>query len=76
MAPSIGRYRSGPKLESFMRSCNVEFERAGRSRVPALVECLVELNKGDDARAVMTRIVEAAAAPSDFIDLSEKGPPR
>lgn len=70
--PSIGHYRSAYHLEKFMRSCNVDFALAGRSRVPALVECLVELNSADDAKAVMSRLLEAAAAPSDFIDEPEK----
>ena len=71
-APSIGHYRSAYYLGKFTRSCNVDFQLGGRSRIPALVECLTELNAGDDARSVITRIVEAAAAPSDFIDAPEK----
>lgn len=70
--PPIGLYRSAYYIERFMRSCNVEFALGGRSRVPAVVECLIDINGRDDARETLTRIVEAAAAPSDFIDKPEK----
>lgn len=55
-----------------MRSCNVEFALAGRSRVPAVVECLIDLNGRDDAQEIITRLIETVAAPSDFIDAPEK----
>jgi DNA-binding transcriptional LysR family regulator len=43
-SPAIGHYRSAYYIERFMRSCNVEFALGGRSRVPAVVECLIDLN--------------------------------
>ena len=70
--PAIGHYRSAYYIERFMRSCNVEFALAGRSRVPAVVECLIDLNGRDNAREAITGIVEAVASPSDFIDEPEK----
>ncbi|MFM9937858.1 MAG: abortive infection family protein [Hyphomicrobiaceae bacterium] len=71
-SPAIGHYRSAYYIERFMRSCNVEFALAGRSRVPAVVECLIDLNGRDDAQEVITRVIETVAAPSDFIDAPEK----
>ena len=62
----IGIYRSGPKLESFMRGCNVDFQLAG-SRVPSLVDCPLNLNRGEEPQKVLPRIIEAAANPRDFI---------
>lgn len=63
--PPIGIYRSAAKLGSFMRNCNVDFQVVG-SRVPSLVERLLEINRGPDPAPTLTRIVEAAADPRDF----------
>lgn len=64
--PSIGIYRSGPKIEKFMRACNVAFQLDG-SRVPSLVNCLINLNNGIEPEKVLPRIIESAADPRDFI---------
>ena len=45
LTPPVGIYRSGPKIEKFMRGCNVAFTVEG-SRVPSLVKCLNRLNNG------------------------------
>ncbi len=42
--PPIGIYRSGPKIEKFMRGCNVAFTVDG-SRVSSLVQCLINRGK-------------------------------
>ncbi|MGN7871869.1 hypothetical protein, partial [Paracoccus sp. 22332] len=65
LTPPVGLYRSGPKLEKFMRGCNVAFTVEG-SRVPSLVKCLNRLNNGFEAPPHLTRIIEAAADPRDF----------
>ncbi|WP_424124321.1 abortive infection family protein [Roseiarcus sp.] len=70
--PLIGLYRSGPKLERFMRSCNVDFRIGNSSRLPALTECLIQVARGEDAQALLPRIIEAAADPRDFADAPEK----
>jgi len=69
--PPIGIYRSGPKIEKFMRACNVAFTLNG-SRVPSLVERLINLNNGFEAEQVLPRIIEAAADPRDFIHEPER----
>ena len=69
--PPIGIYRSGPKIEKFMRACNVAFRLDG-SRVPSLVNCLINLNNGFEAEQVLPRIIEAAADPRDFIHDPER----
>jgi hypothetical protein len=69
--PPIGIYRSGPKIEKFMRACNVEFSVSG-SRVPSLVARLIEINNGYEPEKVLPRIIEAAADPRDF----SNDPPR
>lgn len=69
--PPIGIYRSGPKLEKFMRACNVAF-RVDGSRVPSLVACLININNGAEAEHILPRIVEAATDPRDFIHDPER----
>ncbi|MBY6135023.1 abortive infection family protein [Nocardioides marinus] len=64
--PPIGIYRSGTKLEQFMRRNNVSFKVEG-SRVPSLIDCLNRQNTSSEAADVMTRIVESAADPRDFM---------
>lgn len=63
--PPIGIYRSGPRIEKFMRGCNVDFQLTG-SRVPCLVECLIALNRADGYEPLV-RVIEAAADPRDFV---------
>ena len=70
-APPIGLYRSGPKLESYMRTCGVMMSVGNSSRVPTLVSAIIEtMNKGD--ATVLMRIIEHAADPRDFITAPEK----
>lgn len=69
--PPIGIYRSGPKLEKFMRGCNVAFKVEG-SRVPSLIDCLIKLNNGLEAEETLTRIIETAADPRDFVQDPER----
>jgi len=64
--PPIGIYRSGPKLESFMRSCNVQMSVGGGSRVPTLVSALIAVNQEGD-QTVLKAIAERAADPRDFL---------
>ncbi len=70
--PMIGLYRSGPRLERFMRSCNVDFRVGSNSRLPALTECLIKVARGEDAQTLLPRIIEAAADLRDFMDAPEK----
>jgi len=67
----IGIYRSGPKIERFMRACNVEFQITG-SRVPNLSDCLIRINNSPDAQETLPRIIEAASDPRDFINDPER----
>ncbi len=70
--PMVGLYRSGPKLERFMRSCNVDLRVGSNSRLPVLTECLIAVARGEDAQTLLPRIIEAAADPRDFVDAPEK----
>jgi hypothetical protein len=70
--PVVALYRSGPKLERFMRSCNVDLRVGSNSRLPALTECLIDVARGEDAPKLLARIIEAATDPRDFLDAPEK----
>jgi len=67
----VGIYRSGPKIEKFMRSCNVSFQVTG-SRLPSLVDRLISITHEDGSSATFTRLLEAAADPRDFIHDAKK----
>lgn len=69
--PPIGIYRSGPQLERFMRGCNVDF-RINGSRVPSLTTALLDMNRGFEPEGGLTKIIEAAADPRDFIHEPER----
>lgn len=72
--PMVGLYRSGPRLEQFMRTCNVEMKIGSGSRYPTLVECLINVAKGPNADQLLPRIIERAADPRDFINEGNKLP--
>jgi hypothetical protein len=65
-------YRSGLRLERFMRTCNVDLQVGSNSRLPALTECLIQVARGEDVQTLLPRIIEAAADPRDFLDAPEK----
>lgn len=70
--PPVGRYRSGPQLEKFMRSCNIDFRVGQQSRLTALANCLIAINNDSNATTVLKRIIESAADPRDFVTEPEK----
>ncbi len=64
--PVIGLYRSGPKIETFMRSCGAPMSIAGRSRCAAVLETLLDLIEKGDEQALRT-LIERSADPRDFV---------
>lgn len=64
--PPIGVYRSGPKLVEFFRHLGHTLSVA--SRVPSVRQLLDEINARPDAEAALTRVIEQAADPRDFLD--------
>jgi hypothetical protein len=69
--PPLGLYRTAYELGKFMRGCNVDFKVDG-SRLPSLTTRLMDINRSGDMQT-MSRIVEHAADPRDFIKEPEKG---
>jgi hypothetical protein len=70
-AAPIGIYRSGPKLESFMRACNVSINVSLSSRTKALAAGIEKANQQEDQTA-LRRMAELAADPRDFLDDADK----
>ncbi len=70
-APPIGIYRSGPKLESYMRKCGVTMSVGSGSRLPALTVAIMQTMEEGPADN-LKNIVESAADPRDFIHQPEK----
>ncbi len=66
----IGHYRSGPKLERFFGSLNVELRIGNGSRVPTVIDALSRANKQEPEAIV--RVIEAVADPRDFLNEPEK----
>lgn len=54
-----------------MRACNVDFSVEG-SRLPSLVQCLININNSFQPEDVLPRVIEAAADPRDFIHEPER----
>lgn len=70
--PSIGHYRSGPKLERFFRGLNIPLQIGNSSRVPSVHSALDRENTSDDGTATIIRMIEAVADPRDYLDQPEK----
>jgi hypothetical protein len=70
--PSIGIYRSGPKIEAFMRACGVRMSIGNGSRMPALAAAVEDVVTRQDVH-VLRQIIEAAVSPADFLDDPERG---
>jgi len=68
--PKVGHYRSGPKLERFFASLNIELSIGNRSRVPAVIEKLKELNWSEPYDLI--RVIEAVCNLADYLDDRQK----
>jgi Abortive infection C-terminus len=71
-SPSIGHYRSGPKLERFFGALNISLRVGNASRVPSVQSVLQETAYGRDGLQEIIRVIEAVADPRDYLDLPEK----
>ena len=67
MAPPIGIYRSGPKIDAFMRGCGVRLSVGNGSRLPTLAAAIEDVVARGDV-ATLRNLIEAAANPADFVD--------
>jgi len=70
--PSIGHYRSGPKLERFLGGLNIELRIGNASRVPSVQSVLENENRQPNGRDTIIRVIEAAADARDYLDEPKK----
>lgn len=70
--PSIGQYRSGPKLERFFDGLNIELQIGNASRVPAVLDVLQRENKKPDGQTTIIRVIEACVDPRVYLDAESK----
>lgn len=68
--PGVGIYRSGPKLERFFATLNIELSIGNSSRVPTVIDKLKELNWLEPQD--LLRVIEAACNPADYLDEPNK----
>lgn len=61
-----GKYRSAWYLEQFFKGIDVSFAVDGRSRVPAVRECLDALNASDPRK--IKQAIQAVSDPRDYLD--------
>lgn len=64
--PPIGIYRSGPKLERYMRQCGVTMTIGSGSRLPTLTAAIIQTMEEGHAED-LKNIVEKAVDPRDFV---------
>lgn len=67
-AATIGIYRSGPKLELFLGTLNLDLHIGASSRVPAVRTLLLETNRKPDGQEAIGRVIEAVVDARDFLD--------
>ncbi|MCB2230287.1 abortive infection family protein [bacterium] len=62
-----GIYRTAWNLEQFFGGIRVDFSVSGRSRVPAVLDCLKELNENNPLK--IEEAILAAVDPREYIDM-------
>nr|WP_231708547.1 hypothetical protein [Sphingomonas populi] len=73
-APSIGIYRSGPKIEQFFLDCGLDMRIGNSSRVPATTDFLRQSAHHFDGQGdtYITRIIEKVCDPREYLAEPEK----
>lgn len=70
--PPIGIYRSGPKIVRFFGELGYDVSLGNNSRLPFTEQTLIEIYRQPTGIAEITRIIEAAADPRDFIGQEDR----
>jgi hypothetical protein len=71
--PSIGIYRSGPKIEQFFLDCGIDMRIGSSSRVPATTDTLRLAASQYNGDELLTRAIERVADPRDYMADETKG---
>jgi hypothetical protein len=70
-AEPIGIYRSGGVLESFFGEAGLDLRVGAQSRVPAVRDLLRGANDAVDGFERIKRVIERAADPADYEDVTK-----
>lgn len=70
--PSIGIYRSGPKIEQFFLDCGLDMRIGSSSRVPATTDCLRQAARQWDGDEQIKRVLLKACDPREYLAEPEK----
>lgn len=73
-SPSIGIYRSGPKIEQFFLDCGLDMRIGNNSRVPATTDFLRQTAQHYDGKGdtYITRIIEKVSDPRGYLSEPDK----
>uniref|UniRef100_UPI001952EC43 hypothetical protein n=1 Tax=Klebsiella pneumoniae TaxID=573 RepID=UPI001952EC43 len=67
MAPPIGIYRSGPKIEQFFLDCGLDMQIGSSSRVPAKTDCLRQAAHEWDGNERIKRVILHVCDPRHYL---------
>ncbi|RJT22911.1 hypothetical protein D5I55_12480 [Chakrabartia godavariana] len=72
--PSIGIYRSGPKIEQFFLDCGFDMRIGSNSRVPATTDFIRQVAQNFDGKADanIKRMIEKVADPREYLKEPDK----
>ncbi|MXP09618.1 abortive infection family protein [Pseudoblastomonas halimionae] len=72
MAPPIGVYRSGPKIEHFFLDCGFDMRIGSQSRIPATIDALRQMAAGPDGDELVKRAILKVCDPREYLSEPEK----
>lgn len=74
VAPSVGIYRSGTKIEQFFLDCGLDMRIGSSSRVPATTDFLRSVARHPDGRGetYIRRIIEKVCDPREYLAEPDK----
>ena len=72
LAPPIGVYRSGPKIEQFFLDCGIDMRIGSSSRVPATTEALRRLSAQENGDERLKQVILKVCDPREYLAEPEK----
>lgn len=72
VAPEFSRYRRAGEIKRFLSPFGIEYELAGRSRVPVLIDRLEQLNNDPHHHKTLVDCICASVTPIDYVHDEER----
>lgn len=72
MAPPIGVYRSGPKIEQFFLDCGFDMRIGAQSRIPATIEAIRRMAARPDGDELVKRAILKVCDPREYLSEPDK----